>query len=156
MFKFPQELKNVYIFEPDGEKYKVYPNDRELCYEGDKLQILYVMTKKLPTLKNTMAFLMDKEVPFFYDPFFRSFRTYKKGSDEKARKEAISQYFTGISPYIMAYNAGVKKCRLEVDNLKINQYISCVHFDEKTIHNKKYVNLIQEFSEKPAEESDSN
>lgn len=125
-------VNHLCVFEPETDgSYSVYPEGREISYKGTKEAILKKMTKKYPTLKNPMAFLIDQEVTFFYDAYFQEFRTTKKGLSKENRNKGIQLHLANVAYYI----ASNKK----MNEFK-NPYVSSVGFNNwNFIENKDKV-----------------
>jgi len=127
MITIHKVFSNIFIFIPVGkEYYKVHQNGRAYEEEGNILAVFLKMRKKFPLLKNSMAYLLDKEELFFYDPVFKSFRTINK---EKTLDESIDYYYKTILPTISAINSKIKLGD-NIDNIEVNPYISCMGLNE--------------------------
>jgi hypothetical protein len=120
-------FSNIFIFTPtEKEYYKVHQNGREYDEEGNTLSIFMKMRKKFPLLRTSMSYLMNKEELFFYDPFFKSFRTINK---EKTLDESINYYYKTILPMMSAVNNKIKLGN-NIDIIEVNEYISNIGLND--------------------------
>lgn len=93
MKKITKYLKEVFIFMPkEKDTYEVIPEGRQFVYKGDKFEIFKKLLPEFPALKKALAFLMDNDFYFFYDPINCAFRAFSESLTKEERNKNILSY----------------------------------------------------------------
>jgi len=130
MLTIAKIYSNIFILKPiENEMYSIHQNGREIEEKGPKIAVYSKIRKKFPHLLFALSELIYKDLTFFYDPVFKSFRVV---NTDKTLDECINYYYKMILPTIEMINAHIKI--KYPSKLEPNDFVSYIEINNSNAH----------------------